>query len=135
MTPPLDKSMREQVVGILKANCSVNKVVTTVGCHRSTVFHLRARVVERQGDVSTKSGRGRKVSVVTRRFVDKVRKKIKRDPTRSERSMARENDMSLWSIQSAVSKAGFKSVSRLVVHDIMPGQQLRRLERASLLLE
>ncbi len=135
MAPPLDTSTREQILGMLRADCSVNKIVTKLGCHRSTVFRLRARAEKRKGDVATKTGCGRKATVVTKRFIDNIRKKVQRDPTRSERSMAREYEVSLWSVQKAVAKAGFRSASRLVVHDIMPGQQVRRLERARLLLE
>ncbi len=135
LMPSLDTTTREQILGMLTADCSVNKIMNKLGCHKSTIFRLRARAEKRKGDDTTKSGCGRKATVITKRVIDNIRKKVQRDPTRSERSMARKYEVSLWSVQKAVAKAGFRSASRLVVHDTMPGQQVRRLERARQLLE
>ena len=48
--------MREQIMGMIKAGSSVNKVVTKQGCHRSTVYRIQTRAIERKGDLSTKEG-------------------------------------------------------------------------------
>ncbi len=135
MAPPLSESLRNQILGMLKAKCSVNKIRTTLGCHKSTIFRIKKRAKERNEDLSTKKGSGRKISVVNKRLVDIVRKKINRDPTKSGRALARESGLCLRSMQKAILAAGFKSMSLLVMHDIMPGQKERRLERAIKLLE
>ncbi len=135
MAPPLAESLRNQILGMLKAKCSVAKIQTTLGCHRSTVFRIKKRAEERNNDLSTKTGSGRKAKTVNKGLIDKVQKRIVRDPTKSGRALARECGVALSSMQVAIHKAGFRSMSRLVMHDIMPGQQERRLERAIKLLQ
>ncbi len=72
---------------------------------------------------------------MTRRNIDIVRKRAKRDPRRSMCKMAKELNMSPRSMRRVVKAAGLKSMPPLLQFDIMPGQEIRRLERAMWLLE
>lgn len=59
----------------------------------------------------------------------------KRNPTRSIRALSRSMDIPELSMCNLVTAAGFKSLTKLVVHELMPGQQERRLERVNKLLD
>ena len=66
--------------------------------------------------------------------MDKVCKRVVRNPHKSMRNLSKDLNISNTSTRRLVMVAGFKSMMRLVVHYIMPGQEAKRKERAELLL-
>ncbi len=135
MAPGLNEDVKQQVMGMLRAGRSVRESAKAMGITPETVYRIRKRYHERGGDLSRKKGQGRKASKVVQRTIDIVRKRAERDPRRSMRKMAKEFNMSPKSMRAVVHAAGFKSMPPLLQFDIMPGQEIRRLERAMWLLE
>ncbi len=134
MAPGLSEGKRYEIVGMLKAGRSVTEVSKVMGVTRKTVSKLRTAYHERNGDLTRKSGQGRKPSKVTQRNIDALRKRVKREPRRSMRKLAKSMHMSYGSMHNLVSAAGLRSMRPVIRHDIMPGQEARRLERAKKLL-
>ncbi len=64
-----------------------------------------------------------------------MRKRVQRAPTKSLRALARDLNFNVMTTIRLVVAAGFKLVSKLVVHELMPGQLERRLDRAQRLLQ
>ncbi len=120
--------------GLLSTNRSVLETATTVGCHKSTVCHVTAWAKERNGDMNTIKGTGGETATITKLFLCIIRKRIRRNPTISGRALAQDDGASLDQMQSAITQARFKSMTRLMLQ-IVPGQKARLLERARWLLE
>ncbi len=72
---------------------------------------------------------------MTKRNIDLISKRVQRAPTKSLRALLRDLNFDLMTTIRLVHRAGFKSVSRLVVHELMPGQIRRRFARAQGLLK
>lgn len=102
---------------------------------KKTVYNVKKRVEEGKGNVDQKKGPGRKPTVVIRCNIDLVRKRVQRNPRKSMRGMAKDMNSSDSSKRNIVRNLGVKSVRIHVVHNIMPGQQTKRLERTRRLLE
>ncbi len=130
MAPPKKTSIRYQILGMSKAGKRPDEISEALGVHLSTIYRTLNHAKERNDDLETKTGAGRKASTVTRRNIDAVRKRIQRNPTKPIRELSRDMRIPYTSMIRLVTAAGFKSMTRLVVHELMPGQQERRLDRA-----
>ncbi len=134
MARNLAESTRYQVLGMHKAKMKPKDIASTLNIAVSTVYAIVKRAEERDECLETKKGAGRPLSKLTRENIDKVRKRVQRNPTKSLRALSREMGFNLMTTVRLVARAGFKSVSRLVVHELMPGQLERRLARTQWLL-
>ena len=135
MAPSLSTGQRHELMGMLKAGMTVKAAAAAMNVSLKTVYEVRKRYTERDGDLSRKRGQGRKCTKVTQRNIDAVRKRAEREPRRSLTKMAKEMDMSPTSMRNVAKAAGLKSMPPLLQFDIMPGQEIRRLERSMWLLD
>ncbi len=135
MAKGLSEEQKQQMVGLFKTTMTNREIARLMGCSERSVRAVKVRYRTRQGNISRKKGQGRKASKVTKANIDIVKKRVARNPKRSMRAMAKSLEMSPRSMGRLVKKAGLKSMGILVVHDIMPGQEARRLERARALLQ
>ncbi len=134
MAPPVTPGTRYQVLGMRKAGKRPKEISRVLNIALSSVYDILKRARERNEDLETKKIPGRPASKLTKANIDRVRKRVQRDPTKSLRALARDLNFDVMTTIRLVHRAGFKSVSKLVVHELMPGQQERRLARAQELL-
>ncbi len=135
MAPNLDSGTRYQVLGMKRARKSPKAIANTMNIHLSSVYSILKRANDRDGNLEDLGRAGRPPSKVTKRNIDIIRKRVQRAPTRSIRALSRSMDMDKRTMGRLVAAAGFRSVSKLVVHELMPGQEERRFERAVELLQ
>ncbi len=134
MPKPTNTSTRYQILGMNKAGKTPKEISEVLNVHLATVYRVLNRAKDRNNNLETKAGSGRPASVVCKRNIDLVRKRIQRNPTKSIRALSRDTGIAKTSLIRLVTAAGFKSMTRLVVHELMPGQQERRLARAQHLI-
>ncbi len=135
MAPNLSAGTRYQVLGMAKAKKKPKEIANELNIHVSSVYDILKRAEERNECLEDKKRSGRPISKLTRANIDRVRKRVQRAPTKSLRSLARDLNFNVDTTIRLVAAAGFKLVSKLVVHELMPGQLERRLERAQRLLQ
>ena len=135
MAPNLDSGTRYQVLGMKRAGKSPKAIANTMNIHLSSVYSILKRANDRDGNLEDLGRSGRPPSKVTKRNIDIIRKRVQRAPTRSIRALSRSMDMDKRTMGRLVAATGFRSVSKLVVHELMPGQEERRFERAVELLQ
>ena len=114
------------------------EIMASVGVSRTTVQKVRrlARAVEQQNKppeemLATKPRSGAPNTVVSKRNVDIVHKRAIRNPNKSK---AKDMGVLEPSMTRLIKAKGLRSMSKLVVHEIFPSQEARRLARASALL-
>ena len=134
MAPGLTDAQKSNILALLEAGKIPKAVATLGGTTTTTVYQVRKRAGERKGDITRARGQGRRPTQVTQAKADMVKKRVVRNPKRSIRGMAKDLGMSAASMSRVVAKASLRSRPMVVVHDIMPGQEARRLERAKKLL-
>ena len=137
MPAPPDEADRLKILTLIEAGLTNKAIMKATGKSRATVQRVRARArASNKPDeaMTRKKGQGRKASIVIKANVDKIRKRMVRNPYKLISAHAKDLGMSPTSTKRLVAAAGFKSMARLVVHDIMPGQEAKRKARAQLLL-
>ena len=133
MAPRLTEARKNQLLGMLEAGMTVKEVSKRTGHTMQTVYAVRKR--KEAGLTQKLKGKGgRRKSVVNRDLKERVRKRIKRNPWQTIRGLSMDLNVSRTSMRRAVKEAGFRSMTLKVQHDIMPGQEGRRLDRAMKLL-
>ncbi len=135
MAKGLTEESRHELIGMMMAGKTVAEVSKVTGVSRTTLYLLLKKHKDRHGNLKRLKGQCRKATKVTKTNIERVRKRAKRNPFQSISGLARDMGMSTMSMWRLVTAAGFKSKTPLVKHDILPGQQGRRLERAKKLLE
>ncbi len=133
MEPRLSEGRKHELIGILKARKSIGEVHQESVVSKRTLYNFQKNHIEKNRHL--RKGQGRIPSKVVKRNVDILRKRVEREPRRSMRRMAKSLYMSEMSMRRLVKASGFKSMPTLVRHEIMPGQEARRLERAKLLMK
>ncbi len=133
MAPRLTEARKNELLGMLEAGMAVKEVAKHTGHTLQTVYAIKKR---KEAGLSQKlKGKGgRRRSIVNRNLIERVRKRIKRNPFQTIRGLFLLLNVPRTSMRRVVRAAGFKSVTPLVQHDIMPGQEVQRLERAKKLL-
>ncbi len=134
MAPHLNTGTRYQVLGMHTAGKAPKEISATLNMHLATVYRILKRAEERGGQLKDADRSGRPATKVTKRNIDAVRKRVQKYPTRSINAIAKTMGLSDRTTRRLVRLAGFKSMTKLVVHELMAGQQARRLERARGLL-
>lgn len=107
------------------------------GVSERTVWSIKARAKARSGNLSTAPKCGRPPAINHRRLRDILRKRVNRNPERSIRELAKSMPfpVSEWTVRQELGKMGLRSYRGIIKHDIMPGQETRRAQRARGLLE
>lgn len=134
MAPPLSEAMRYRILGLLESGLTLWMISAKTGVHKRTVERIRTRSQAQSDDLSTKPGSGRKGFINHRHLQDILCKRIRRHPVRSIQGLVSDLGVSQTLIRTKLKAMGLKSNRGLVKHDIMPGQENRRLERAQRLL-
>ncbi len=134
MARNLATSTRYQALGMSKGGKKPKEIAEALNMHVSSVYRIINRAADRDECLEDKERSGCPVSKLTKRNIDLVRKRVQRAPMMSLRALSRALKFNLDTTCRLVARAGFKSMSKLVVHELMPGQIERRLARAQGLL-
>lgn len=117
-----------------KSTMEIVRELKHLKIHKSFVCRTIKRWNE-TGSVKDRPKSGRPKSATTKKVVDKVRKRIQRNPRRSAKEMAREMSVSSGSMSSILKNdLELKPYKRQKVHDLTAKQKKLRLDRSRLLL-
>jgi len=128
------EAKREQIVALLHAGFSIPDIMSKVSVSRATIFNTKKRLKE-FGHVKRRPGSCGKPTVTTPRLVANLKARIKRNPIRSMRGMAKELNVSEFTVRSIVKKKiGAKSLSRTKIFLLTDRLKALKLERSKKLL-
>ena len=128
------EAKREQIVALLHEGLSIPDIMTKLSVSRATIFNTKKRLSE-LGHVKTKPGSGRKPTVTTPRLLANLKARIRRNPIRSMRGMAKEFGISEFTVRSAIkNKIGARSLSRTKRFLLTDRLKTLKLERSKKLL-
>jgi len=122
-----------EILKALQAQTSIKDIVRDLGVLRQTVYNIKKRL-ETRGSTERKPGSGRPVSVVTSGFVKQIKQRIKRNPARTMRGMARELGVDEKSVRKAVKLSGARSLARTKRFLLTETLKASRLARAKKIL-
>lgn len=106
------EARREQIVALLHADWAIPDIMAKLSVSRATVFNTKKRLIE-FGHVKRKKGSGRTPTVTTPRLLANIKARIKWNPVRLMRQMAKELNVSEFCVRKVVKhKIGAKSLSR-----------------------
>lgn len=119
---------------LLRAGLTPTEIAAQLGISRCAVYKIKKKLKD-TGTASRKPGSGRAQSVRTKKLIDKVKRRIKTNPVRSMRKMARELDVSRSSMQRLIKNdLNMKSRARVKVPLLTEAQQESRFSRSKVLL-
>jgi transposase len=126
------EAKREAIVALLHAELPVSDIVKQISVSRATVFNVKRRLKE-SGHVKRKPGSGRKPTVTNPKLVEAVRSRLRRNPVRTMRGMAKELKVSEHTIRNIVKKK-IKALSlarskRFLLTDRLRSLRLERCKR------
>lgn len=122
------------VPDLLHAGVSPTAIARQLGISRRSIYKIKKKM-ELTGTNERKAGSGRKRSARTKSVIDKVKSRLKRNPVRSMRKMAKELNISLTSVRRIVKEdLKMKSRARLKVPLLTTKQKKARMDRAKALL-
>jgi transposase len=125
---------REKIVALLHAETPISDIVSEVGTSRRTIFRVKNSLKD-SGHVKRKPGSGRKPTVVTKKLVWKIEARIRRNPIRSMKAMARDMNVSDWTVRNVVNnKLGSRSLSRMQRFLLTDRLKALRLQRSKNIL-
>ena len=125
---------REKIVAALHAGTPIPDIMKDLKTSRATIFMVK-RCLKTSGQVKGKSGSGRKPTVVSTKLIRAIRSRINRNPVRSMRGMAKDFNVSEWTIQNIIkNKLGARSLARTHRFLLTNGLKALRLERCKKLL-
>ncbi|XP_015440317.1 PREDICTED: uncharacterized protein LOC107195062 [Dufourea novaeangliae] len=127
---------RNSVIAAYLAGKSVPTIVRELQ-HLNVNKMFAHRTINRYNDtgsVKKRYGGGRKKTATNAEIVRKVKKRIERNPKRSANKMAKELNVSRWSIQQILkTELQLKPYKIQKVHDLNAAQMKVRLDRAKVL--
>jgi transposase len=123
----------EDIVKALQAQKTVKDIVEELGVPCRTVYRIKDRLKTR-GTTKRKTGSGRPLSVVTSGFIEKIKQRVKRNPVRTMRGMARELGVNEKSVRKAVKLLGARSLARTKRFLLTESLKASRLARAKKIL-
>ena len=125
----------QSIVDMFHAGMAIKDIADALKCVRSTVTRALNKFKE-TGSARRKPGSGRPRSVRTKALIKSVREKIRRQPVRSMRKMAKEAGVSDFTIRKVVKEdLKAKSRARTKRQLITRNQKEARLERSKKLLQ
>jgi|FrelakmetLWP11LW_1041352.scaffolds.fasta_scaffold53116_1 transposase len=95
------EAKREKIVALLHAEKPIPDIMTQLGTSRRTIFRVKKYLGER-GQVRQKPGSGRKPTVVSSKLINTIKGRIRRNPIRSMRGMAKDLKVSERTIPNIV---------------------------------
>lgn len=108
----MEQDLREKIAALVSAGEPEKDIIKKLKVSRSTISRVKRRLLE-EGHVNRSSGSGRKISVTNTSLINKVKRRIKRNPHLSMRAMASEFNVSDHTIRRIVrDKLGGKSRAR-----------------------
>ena len=124
---------KEVVTSLLLAQKPVKQIAKIVGCHLATVYRIQRSLLD--GPRPRKPGSGRPRSARTPKVIRSVRDKVRRNPIRSIRKLAKEAGISKTTMQRLV-KDDLKCSSRARVKRHLVTDRIKqlRLERSKRLV-
>ncbi len=134
MAPGLTETRKHKLMGMLKLEMTVLEISKATGVSRVSLYAILKRYDMEEGCLKRKKGQGRKKTKNTQVMIDKVHKRTKKNPWQSNSSLAKAMGVPRITMRRVVSSTESKSVTPLLQHDIMPGQEARWLERVKKLL-
>lgn len=127
-------SMRDAIIALHKKGKTTKEIVKTLDVARRTVQFTVKRYKELQSN-KDRAGRGRKKTATSSRVVEIVRKRIKRNPRRSQRQMASDIGISPRSIGRIVkSRLNLYPYTPQICHALTDDMKQKRKERCKKLL-
>ena len=128
------EARREAVVAFLQSGSSVQAIQKKLGVSRATIFNIKKRL-KVEGHVKRKSGSGAATTVATPSLVSKIRNRIRTNPVRTMRGMARELGVSEHTVRNVVKKKlGARSLARTKKFLLSDRLKALRVERCNKIL-
>lgn len=128
---------RDSVISLYlagKPQVAIVRALQHLNVNKSFVSRTIARYRD-TGSVARRQGSGRKKTATSAEMVRKVKKRLDRNPRRSGRKMARELNISQYSIRQILkNELGVKPLKFQKVQELTPQQKENRLKRAKELL-
>lgn len=113
---------------------TVTEISRDLGLSRQAVYDIRKRL-QLRGTLDRRPGQGRKRSIRTKSVIQAVKRRIKRNPIRTMRGMARDMKINECTMRKIVKKdLKAKSRARCQRHIISGQAKAKRLERSKKLL-
>lgn len=104
---------RQRILDFLSAGKQPDEVAKAVGVHRATVFRVQARF-KATGTINRQIGSGRPRSKRTPAIISAVKARIRRNPIRSMRQMAKDFNMDSKSMRNLIKHdIGARSLARI----------------------
>ena len=129
------KCVRDQIVALKTAGFSNQEVMKKLNVCRKTVFNVMKRFNE-TGSTSSKPIPGRKRSVRTKRITEIVKKRMKRNPRRSMKKIAKDLKIPETTMRRVVKEdLGLKASKMQRRHLISAASKQKRLDREKKMLE
>lgn len=124
---------RDSVISLYlagKPQVAIVRALQHLNVNKSFVSRTIARYRD-TGSVARRQGSGRKKTATSAEMVRKVKKRLDRNPRRSGRKMARELNISQYSIRQILkNELGVKPLKFQKVQELTPQQKENRLKRA-----
>jgi transposase len=128
------EAIRKAVIEHHQSGMTRKDIATSLKIHRSTVYRIIDKF-KATGTIKRLSGQGRPRTVRTPAAIRAVRDRIRRNPVRSMRKVAKDLDISERTIRRIVKvNLGAKSRARIAKQLISSDAKTKRLERAKKLL-
>ena len=133
-TVSMEESRRAEIMKLVHAQIPAKDISNVLSIPMSTVYEVKARC-SITGTVRRKSGSGKIPSVRTPELIKAVRDRIRRNPVRSMREMARSFNVSEKTMRTVVKKdLKAKSRARVKRQLLTAKTKAARLERCKVLL-
>jgi transposase len=134
MPSQLSNVEREKIIQAFNNGTNIHSLASIFKVHSRTIKRI-VNKFEKEGTVERKTGSGGHNSKRDHHFNLELKRSIRRDPTQSIRRLARERGVSARTVERAVAEdLKMRSYVRPVRHLVTPGQKVRRLERAKIIL-
>lgn len=124
----------DAVPELLRAGLTPTKIATQLGISRCAVYKIKQKL-RSTGTATRKPGTGRPRSARTKDAINKIKRRIKSNPVRSMRKMAKEVNVGRSTVHRIVRKdLNMKSRARVKVPLLTEAHREARLERSRKLL-
>ena len=121
------EAKRRRVSDLLHAQVGIKEITDIIGCHRSFVYKVK-NMMNNGDDLSRKPGSGGHNKKVDEDFLTGLSAEIEADPTRSMRKLAKDLNVSEWTIRQAVGELGLHSYVRRRRQLLSNNAQISRVE-------
>eukprot|EP00095_Tigriopus_kingsejongensis_P012762 snap_masked-scaffold30_size591359-processed-gene-4.18 protein:Tk12762 transcript:snap_masked-scaffold30_size591359-processed-gene-4.18-mRNA-1 annotation:"AGAP011128-PA" len=124
---------RQEIATLLRAGYSQVNIMTTLNVSKTMVYNAKKRL-DASGDARRYHGGGRPRSVRTKALETAVKAKVRRNPRRSVRKLARDHNVSRKTMRSIVEDLGLTSRVIPTRQLITEASRVKRIERYPLVI-